>query len=179
MPARFTRLVRGFHLLPRHKTWLNATGRRHAERRSQKSPVGDRATKCKPRPKSWRQFSVKSTGLNGRRWTPKKGQRAANKPVNHVVAGQPQRGTVATQRQRAQVISVKNLLGALGVNQASESDDDMPLSEKYRVVGRGRGRMNGQVTSAATEPSTSSSPATWRRNLAGVGGATQMGVRQN
>jgi hypothetical protein len=77
VPARFTRLARGFQLLPKHKTWTNATECRQAERRSRKSRAGDRATNYRLRPKFWRHFSVKATGLNGRRRSPKKGQRAA------------------------------------------------------------------------------------------------------
>ena len=75
-------------------------------------------------------------------------------------------------------LASKNLMGALGVNLVSESEDDVPLSEKYIVVVRGRGRANGQDSRSATRPSTSSSPASWRQAPAGASGATQMGVRQ-
>ena len=59
-----------------------------------------------------------------------------------------------------------------------ESEDNVPLSEKYNVVVRSRGRANGQDSSSATGPSTSPSPATWRQAAAGASGATQMSVRQ-
>ena len=91
----------------------------------------------------------------------------------------PKKAPSQRTENAAKALASRSHMGTLGVNALSDPEDDVPLPEKYNVVGRGRGRTNKHESRTAPGPGNSQSPASWRHAAAGVGGATQKGVRRN